>query len=91
MGVSCCYYTDIQKIDKFNIKFFSEEQSNTKISLETQKCILNSIGQEGFINFCSLYLRKIKTLNLSNNNIEDITPLLNFTAPSLEKLDLSYN
>ena len=91
MGVSCCYYRDIQKIDVFNIQFHSKENTNTKIGLETKKCTLNSIGQKGFIDFCSLYLSKITSLNLSNNNIEDITALEKFRAPYLEELDLSYN
>ena len=93
MGVACpcCSFIDIKNIDNFNKKFFRTENLNTKIKLETKKCILNNIGQEGFINFCSLYLKDITILNLSNNNIEDITALQNFRAPKLEKLDLSYN
>ena len=92
MGLSCpcCWYKDIENIDQFNRKFVAERY-NTKIELNTKKCRLNNIGQKGFSDFCFLNLKEITILNLSNNNIDDITVLKNFRGPKLEELDLSYN
>ena len=88
---TCCFPNDIYNIDLFNKKYNDTDYENTKIELKTKECILHNIGEEGFIQFCSLNLIEITFLNLSNNNIENITALQNFKAPKLEKLDLSYN
>ena len=88
---TCCFPNDKYYIDLFNQKYHNVCDSNTKIKLETKDCTLHNIGEEGFIKFCSLNLRKIIFLNLSHNNIEKIFALKDFKAPNLEKLDLSYN
>lgn len=91
MGVSCCSTEDTINIDNFNKNYIEKNYDNTKIEVSMKNCKLHDIGQEGFKYFCSLHLKYIEILNLSNNNIEDITVLENFRAPKLKNLDLSYN
>ena len=78
-------------INIFNEKYIQCDPYNTEIEDNTDYCILHNIGQEGFNSFCNLNLPCIKYLCLSKNNISNITFFKDFKAPSLVKLDLSYN
>ena len=78
-------------INIFNKKYVQCDPYNTEIEDSTDYCILHNIGQEGFISFCKLLLPGIQYLCLSKNNISNINFFINFKAPSLVKLDLSYN
>ena len=47
--------------------------------------------QEDFFELCNKKFIKLKELNLSNNDLIDISPLKDLKAPKLKKIDLSHN
>jgi len=47
--------------------------------------------QEDFSELCNIQFKKLKELNLSNNDLIDISPLKDLKAPKLKKIDLSHN
>ena len=48
-------------------------------------------GNSNFVSFCQNNFPNLENLNLSNNNLSDISELKNLTAPKLRILDLSNN
>jgi len=69
--------------DKLNIKLTGEEKI---LNLEKKE-----IGNNELDLLCIIQFKKLEELILRNNNISDISPLINLNSPKLRKIDLSIN
>ena len=70
----------------------SESEKITITIADKQKLSLEGIlRQEDLFELCNNNFRKLEELNLSNNDLIDISPLKVLKAPHLKKIDLSHN
>ena len=89
---------DLTKSIKYSSKSSNSKTHNDKsiISFDINAVSLDLSNNlnvyNNFIRFCEKNsFPELKNLNLSNNNLEDLSDLRALIAPKLEQLDLSYN
>jgi hypothetical protein len=80
--------------DEYSVFLDKEENINKELELEltiSENSKYKKLEDDGFKLLSKIMFKKLILINLSNNDIKDITPLNDMFLPHLEMIDLSKN